>query len=96
MNGTYNLTLQTQMGIQNGTLVMFAAGNKFRGTLELMGMKQEISGTVKGNSFEFSLETRKMLMKIKITFRGIIDGDKLTGEADTNFGKISVSGVRAA
>lgn len=94
MDGTYKLKLLTPMGEQNGMLTIVASKNSFTGSLEMMGMKQEIDGIINGNNFEFKLEARKMLMKVKVVFHGTIIGDQLTGEAETNFGKISVSGNR--
>lgn len=94
MDGKYKLSLSTPMGEQSGTLSIITAKDSFTGTLEMMGMQQDINGIVNGNNFEFKLEARKMLMKVKIVFHGTIVGDQLTGEADTNFGKISVSGNR--
>lgn len=94
MDGTYRLKLSTPMGEQSGKLSIVVSKDNFTGTLEMMGMQQDIQGVVNGNKFEFKLEARKMLMKIKVVFRGTIEGDQLTGEADTNFGKISVSGNR--
>lgn len=94
MDGTYKLKLSTQMGEQNGILSLVTSKDSFTGSLEMMGMKQDISGIINGNNFEFKLEARKMLMKVKVVFHGTITGDQLTGEADTNFGKISVSGDR--
>lgn len=94
VDGKYKLSLSTPMGEQSGMLSIITSKDAFTGTLEMMGMQQDIKGTVKGNNFEFKLEARKMLMKVKIVFHGTIVGDQLTGEADTNFGKIRVSGNR--
>lgn len=94
MDGTYKLKLSTPMGDQEGILTIKTANDIFTGSLEMMGTKQEIKGKIKGNQFEFSLEARKILLKVKIAFHGIVEGDQLTGEAETNFGKIAVTGVR--
>lgn len=94
MDGTYQLKLSAPTGDQSAILTMKTDGEKFTGTLEMMGMKQELKGSIKGNEFQFSLETRKMFMKVKVSFKGTIIGDTLEGIADSNFGSIRVTGSK--
>lgn len=92
MDGTYNLTMMTPAGKQQGSIQIKTQGGEFRGLVSFMGMKKEVKGTVSGNRFEFAGEVRVLTAHVTFRVRGQVQGGRLTAEADSNLGKYEVRG----
>ncbi|TCZ80837.1 hypothetical protein E0485_00645 [Paenibacillus albiflavus] len=96
MDGTYNITMQTPMGMEKGTITFTQEGNALSGSLNIFrGSNVFSGGKVEGNEFEFSGEIKKLIAKIPYTAKGTIYGDNLTAVADTKYGKLAIKGSRA-
>ncbi|MGM1046999.1 MAG: hypothetical protein ACQEXX_12745 [Bacillota bacterium] len=96
MNGTYNITMQTPMGMEKGTITFTQDGDALGGSLNILrGSNAFSGGNIKGNEFIFSGEIKKLITKIPYTAKGTIDGDNLTAVADTKYGKLAIKGNRA-
>ena len=78
-----------QLGAQSGTLTLEQKGEAVTGTWKgRMPEPWKLTGTLKGNAFEFETETREIPATVDgqpttvprhWIFRGTADGDKMTG-----------------
>jgi len=95
VDGKYEITVQTPMGPQAGSLVFKTDGNTLTGTSEsMMGVSEITGGTVNGNEFQFNVEAKTPMGPIKITMKGKVDGDKISGQAMSPFGPAPMEGKR--
>ena len=96
-DGTWNLTMQTPMGERRSTLSLSTAGGTLTGKQEAEGNTTDIAeGTVSGNDVSWKVSITNP-MPLTLTFNGTVDGDKLSGTADTGmFGSFPFEGTRGA
>jgi len=95
MDGIYNITMQTPIGMEKGTITFTQDGEALSGSLYILrGSNAFSGGKVEGNEFEFSGEIKKLIAKIPYTAKGTIDGVNLTAVADTKYGKLAIKGNR--
>ena len=95
-DGTWNLTMETPMGERRSTLTLSTAGGKLTGKQEAEGNTTDIAdGTVDGNSASWKVSITNP-MPLTLTFSGTVDGNSMTGSADTGmFGSFPFQGTRA-
>jgi hypothetical protein len=95
-DGTWNLTMETPMGERRSTLTLSTAGGKLTGKQEAEGNTTDIAeGTVNGNDVSWKVSITNP-MPLTLTFSGTVDGNSLTGSADTGmFGSFPFQGTRA-
>jgi hypothetical protein len=95
-DGTWNLTLETPMGERRSTLTLSTAGGTLTGRQEAEGDTTDIAeGSVAGNSLSWKVSITNP-MPLTLTFNGTVEGDTLSGSADTGmFGSFPFSGTRA-
>jgi hypothetical protein len=95
-DGTWNLTMQTPMGERVSKLTLSTAGGSLTGQQEAEGNTTEIAeGTVSGNELSWTVSITNP-MPLTLTFNGTVDGNSLTGNADTGmFGSFPFQGTRA-
>ena len=95
-DGTWNMTMNTPMGEQKGTLTLKSNGDALEGKMEGAQGAQEIEdGKVDGNSLSWIINmTQPMAMKLE--FSATVDGDGISGDVNLGaFGKATFSGTRA-
>ncbi len=95
-DGTWNTTMNTPMGAQNGTLTLSTDGGTLTG--KLAGPQGEIEltdGTVDGDTVAWKADiTSPMAMTLE--FSATVDGDTLSGNVKLgSFGNATFSGTRA-
>lgn len=95
-DGTWNTTMNTPMGPQQGTLLLKTEGNVLTG--KLSGTQGEIEikdGTVDGDSLAWKADiTTPMAMTLE--FSATVDGDEISGNVKLGaFGNASLTGTRA-
>ena len=95
-DGTWNLTMQTPMGERRSTLTLSTASGTLTGQQEAEGNTTDIAeGTVNGNDLSWKVSITNP-MPLTLTFSGTVDGNSLTGSADTGmFGSFPFQGTRA-
>ena len=95
-DGTWNLTMQTPMGERRSTLTLSTAGGTLTGKQEAEGDTTDIAdGTVNGNDVSWKVSITNP-MPLTLTFSGTVEGNTLTGSADTGmFGSFPFQGTRA-
>ncbi len=94
-DGSWNMTMNTPMGPQTGTLTLKTNGDVLEG---IMGGAQGDApledGKVDGDNLTWKITAAQMNMTIEFT--ATIDGDNITGEAELgSFGKATLEGTRA-
>ena len=95
-DGTWNTTMNTPMGAQNGTLTLATDGGTLTG--KLSGPQGEIEltdGTVDGERLTWKASlTSPMAMTLE--FSATVNGDEISGEVKLGaFGNATFSGTRA-
>lgn len=95
-DGTWNLTMDTPMGQRTSTLTLSTAGGGLTGQQEAEGNTTDIAeGTATGNEVSWKVSITNP-MPLTLTFNGTVDGNNLTGTADTGmFGSFPFQGTRA-
>ncbi len=78
MTGTWNLELVTSGGTGNPVFMLKQDGNKLSGTYKGRFGEAPCTGTVNGTDFVITYE----LSGSKVVYKGKVDGDKMSGEAD--------------
>jgi len=95
-DGTWNTTMNTPMGAQQGTLELTADGGTLTG--KLGGPQGEIEiqdGTVDGDSLAWKADiTSPMAMTLEFT--ATVSGDEISGDVKLgSFGNATFTGTRA-
>ena len=95
-DGTWNVTLNTPMGAQAGTLELATDGNTLTGTMSgPQGSMELENGTADGGSLSWTVNMTQP-MPITIEATATVDGDEISGEAKLGaFGTATFSGSRA-
>ena len=94
-DGTWNVTLNTPMGAQAGTLELATDGNALTGTMSgPQGSMELENGTADGDSLSWTVNMTQP-MPITIEATATVDGDEISGEAKLGaFGTATFSGSR--
>ena len=94
-DGTWNLTMDTPMGERRSTLTLSTSGGTLSGKQEADGNTTDITdGTVNGNDVSWKVAITNP-MPLTLTVSGTVDGNNLTGTADTGmFGSFPFQGTR--
>ena len=94
-DGNWKTTVNSPMGVQEGTLSIATSGETFTGKMEGRMGAQDISGKVDGNNLSWSASiTSPFPMTLEFTV--MVDGDAMTGSVKAGaFGSSPLTGVRA-
>jgi hypothetical protein len=96
VDGTYNLTMNTPMGPQQGKLTLKSAGNSLSGIYENMMGPQEFSGgTVDGNRCAWNTTATTPMGPMDLKITATVDGDRISGQAVAPFGTMTFEGSKA-
>lgn len=94
-DGIYSITVHTPMGDQQGKLTIKTEGNTFSGNLETdMGASDLSDCVISGNELQWRAESKTPMGPIDVSFKAVIDGDAITGEAVTPFGSAPMEGKK--
>lgn len=94
-DGTWNMTMNTPMGPQTGTLTLKSNGGSLEGNMAgPQGSLDIEEGKVDGDNLTWAINMTQP-MAMKLDFKAVVDGDKITGEVDLgSFGKATLEGTR--
>lgn len=95
-DGTWNTTMNTPMGAQNGTMTLSTDGGTLTGTLvSPQGEIELTDGTVDGDTLTWKADiTNPMAMTLEFT--ATVDGDSMSGNVKLGaFGDATFTGTRA-
>jgi hypothetical protein len=75
VSGTWQLTVETSQGTGNPTAVLQQQGEQLTGTFnsQIFG-EAKLTGSVKGNVIEFGFEGDAGGQKMKVSYKGTIEG----------------------
>ena len=94
-DGTWKTTINSPMGVQQGTLTIKTDGGSFTGTMGGAQGTQDISGKVDGNTLTWASKLTQPF-PIDLEFTVNVDGDKMSGSVKAGaFGSSPLSGERA-
>jgi hypothetical protein len=94
-DGAWKTTINSPMGVQEGTLNITTKGDTFTGKMEGRMGGQDISGKVDGDTLTWSAAiTTPFPMTLEFTVT--VSGDAMTGSVKAgSFGSSPLTGVRA-
>ena len=95
-DGTWNTTMNTPMGAQNGTLTLATDGGTLTGKLSgPQGAIDLTDGKVDGNNLSWKASITSP-MPMTLEFAATVDGDNISGNVKLGaFGNATFSGTRA-
>ena len=95
-SGTYNMTINTPMGKQEGKLTLLEEGGALSGTMASNDGSKEIANpAIDGDTASWSVDVTKP-MPLTLSFEGKKDGDKIVGSVKLgSFGKSTFEAVPA-
>ena len=94
-DGTWKTTINSPMGVQQGTLTIKTDGAAFSGTMGGAQGSQDISGKVDGNTLTWGAKLTQPF-PIDLEFTVTVDGDAMTGSVKAGaFGSSPLKGERA-
>jgi len=95
-DGTWNTTMNTPMGAQNGTLTIQTDGDKLTGTLSgPQGSLDIEDGSVDGDNLAFKASVTSP-MAMTLEFTATVEGDDIKGDVKLGaFGNATFTGTRA-
>jgi hypothetical protein len=96
VDGKWNVTMNTPMGAQKGTLTLKTSGATVEGKMEgAQGALDLLDGKVSGDDVTFAANmTQPMPMKLEFSCK--VAGDKISGQVKLGaFGTASLEGTRA-
>ena len=86
IDGIYDLTVRTPLGVLNSKLTLKTEGNALSGTSEASTVTTEVSGRVNSNQVEWRDKPNTPLGPMDVTFKGKVEGDRISGKAETSVG----------
>ena len=94
--GTWNITTNTPMGAQKGTLTLAVDGDALTGTMSGAQGSMEIeNGKADGDAVSWSAKITQP-MPMTLEFSGTVDGDAISGSVKLGaFGTATFKGERA-
>jgi len=95
VDGNWKTTINSPMGVQEGSLSIASSGDTFTGKMESRQGAQDISGKVDGNNLTWTSSITQPF-PITLEFNVTVDGDKMSGQVKAgSFGSSPLTGVRA-
>ena len=92
--GDWTLTFHTPNGAREANATMKVDGEKLIGIINSEVGEAKFEGTVKGNTFNISLDVPTQNGVISIGITGEVDGDKMKGSMNFGQGTGEFTGVR--
>ena len=86
INGTYELNVQTPLGVLNSKLTLKTEGNTLSGTSEASTGTTEFSGSINSDEVEWKDRPNTPLGPMDVTFKGKVASDRISGKAETGVG----------
>jgi|SRR5579872_2437 len=94
-DGTWKVTINSPMGVQEGTLSLATSGATFTGSFAGAQGTQEISGKVDGSTLTWGTKITQPF-PIDLEFNVTVNGDAMEGSVKAGaFGSSPLKGVRA-
>ncbi len=96
IDGKWNVTMQSPMGVREANAEFTSAGNELTGSFSGAAGSAPLAGTVDGNAVKWSATVNSPMGQMELKFDGTVDGDALSGNvAFGAFGAGTFTGTRA-
>ena len=93
--GKWKLTMNTPIGRQTPTLTITEEGGAYKGTIhDPTGIAELEELFVEDNQFAFKAKIDTPMGKFRLAFKGIADGNTVSGDFDTPLGAVPFTGER--
>ena len=80
IDGTFEITAETPMGVKSGTAVLHAEGETLTGSMSALGMELAVeNGRVQGDSFSFGGKLATFVGPVVFTCGGVVKADQIEG-----------------
>ena len=97
MDGIYEININTPMGSLSGKVTLKENGENLDGILEIMGMKNSLTGgKQQGNQCYFKGNIKNNALNIQYEIMGQLQGNILNIYAKTNMGEFKLQGRKIA
>jgi hypothetical protein len=94
-DGTWKTTINSPMGVQEGTLTIKTSGDTFSGSMQSAQGAQDVSGKVDGDTLTWASKLTQPF-PIDLEFTVKVSGDAMEGSVKAGaFGSSPLKGVRA-
>ena len=94
--GTWTLTIETPMGMSNPVLTIWKSDGGYEGSYESRRGKRAVEDVeVKGQTFSFRMMVSMPMGDFEMTYKGSIDGEKISGTIGNPMGEIAFVGKRS-
>jgi hypothetical protein len=94
-DGTWKTTINSPMGVQQGTLTITTSGDTFTGSMQSAQGTQEVSGKVAGDTLTWGSKLTQPF-PIDLEFTVTVTGDTMEGSVKAgSFGSSPLKGERA-
>jgi hypothetical protein len=94
-DGTWKTTINSPMGVQEGTLTIKTSGDTFSGSMQSAQGSQDVSGKVDGDTLTWASKLTQPF-PIDLEFTVKVSGDAMEGSVKAGaFGSSPLKGVRA-
>ncbi len=80
VTGTWKLTVETQGGTGNPTVILKQEGEELSGTYKGRLGEAPLKGTVKGKEIKFTIKVSAQGQDLQIDYAGEVDGDAMKGK----------------
>ena len=95
VDGTWITSANTPLGPMKGKIVMVSKDNVLSGTsTSKFGADNFDGGKVEGDNFEFTVESKLPMGRMKISYKGKVEGDKISGMTSTMGIRTPFTGTR--
>ena len=95
LDGTYSVKMKSPMGEQDGSFTFKTEGEVLLGTASAAGATTDINdGKVSGDSFECKFGMKTPMGKVKITVKGTVEGDRISGSFKMLVGTFPFEGTK--
>ena len=93
MDGIYEMNIKTPMGNMASKIKLITNGTNLGGYIEVLGKRNEFSGgKISGNNFTISGSAHTSIATIKYDIQGMVEGNILHLNANTNMGSFKLQG----
>jgi hypothetical protein len=80
--GTWNLSVTTQRGTRDSSMVLTQSGSELKGTYKGQRGELPVTGTIKGDDFNLSYKLELQGNSIEVKYVGKVEGDSIKGTVD--------------
>jgi hypothetical protein len=95
VTGTWKMTVETQAGSGNPTVMLKQEGENLTGTYKGQLGEAPLKGTVKGNDIQFSFKVNAQGQDLDIEYSGTVDGNTMKGKVKLgSFGEGTFTGKK--